>query len=166
MPIYEFYCEKCNTIYSFFSKSANTTKKPPCPKCGNRSLTRQMSMFAKIGNADAKDEADSDNLPIDETKMEKALDLLTREAEGMSDDDPRQAAKLMRKFTDATGASLGPSMEEAMRRMEAGEDPDQIEAEMGDIIEGEEPFIFDGKARVKKTTRKATPHRDETLYDL
>jgi putative FmdB family regulatory protein len=166
MPIYEFYCDICNTIYSFFSRSANTTKRPPCPKCRNRKLTRQMSTFAKIGNANAKDEVNSGDLPIDEAKMEKALDLLAREAEGMNDDDPRHAARLMRKFTDATGANLGPSMEEAMKRMEAGEDPDQIEAEMGDRIEGEEPFIFDGKTQVKGVKKRGTPRRDETLYDL
>jgi len=166
MPIYEFYCDICNTIYSFFSRSANTTKRPACPKCRNKKLTRQMSTFARIGNANAKDEVNSGDLPIDEAKMEKALDLLAREAEGMNDDDPRQAARLMRKFTDATGANLGPSMEEAMKRMEAGEDPDQIEAEMGDMIEGEEPFIFDGKTQIKGTRKRATPRRDETLYDL
>jgi len=125
-----------------------------------------MSTFARIGNASAKDEVNSGDLPIDEAKMEKALDLLAREAEGMNDDDPRHAARLMRKFTDATGANLGPSMEEAMKRMEAGEDPDQIEAEMGDMIEGEEPFIFDGKTQIKGTRKRATPRRDETLYDL
>jgi hypothetical protein len=53
-----------------------------------------------------------------------------------------------------------------MKRMEAGEDPDQIEAEMGDIIEGEEPFVFDGKTRIKGVRKRGTPRRDETLYDL
>jgi len=24
MPIYEFYCRKCNTLYNFFSRSVNT----------------------------------------------------------------------------------------------------------------------------------------------
>ncbi|MCK4728291.1 MAG: zinc ribbon domain-containing protein, partial [Desulfobacterales bacterium] len=33
MPIYEFYCEDCNTIFNFFSRSVNTTKRPPCPRC-------------------------------------------------------------------------------------------------------------------------------------
>jgi hypothetical protein len=28
MPIYEFYCEDCHTIFNFFSKNVNTTKKP------------------------------------------------------------------------------------------------------------------------------------------
>ena len=55
-------------------------------------------------------------------------------------------------------------MEEAIRRMEAGEDPERIEAEMGDIIEQEEPFVFDGNKGPRP--KRAEPHRDETLYDL
>ncbi|MGD2029649.1 MAG: zinc ribbon domain-containing protein, partial [Desulfobacterales bacterium] len=41
MPIYEFYCRDCNTIFNFFSKTINTTKKPKCPKCKTKTLTRQ-----------------------------------------------------------------------------------------------------------------------------
>ncbi|MDH3798752.1 MAG: zinc ribbon domain-containing protein, partial [Desulfobacterales bacterium] len=43
MPIYEFYCEDCNTIFNFFSKSVNTTKTPKCPNCKKKRLSRQMS---------------------------------------------------------------------------------------------------------------------------
>jgi putative FmdB family regulatory protein len=162
MPIYEFYCENCNTIFNFFSTSVNTTKRPLCPKCKENKLKRQMSTFARIKGT--KEQADMDDLPVDEAKMEKAMDLLAREADGINEDDPRQAARLMRKFTDATGASLGQSMEEALKRMEAGEDPEQIEAELGDAIEEDEPFIFEGKKGMR--VKGARPRRDETLYEL
>ena len=42
----------------------------------------------------------------------------------------------MRKLTDMTGLELGDGMQEALKRMDAGEDPDAIEAEMGDLLEG------------------------------
>jgi hypothetical protein len=48
--------------------------------------------------------------------------------------------------------------------MERGEDPEKIEQEMGDLLEGEDPFIFGAKA--KKGSRKPAPRIDETLYDL
>jgi hypothetical protein len=80
----------------------------------------------------------------------------------MNEDDPRQAAQLMRKLTDATGISLGSGMEEALHRLERGEDPDRIEEEMGDLLEGEGPFLSGGKG--KRGSRK--PRVDETLYDL
>ncbi len=101
---------------------------------------------------------------LDESKMEQAMNLLAREADHMDEDDPRQAANLMRKLTDMTGMNLGAGMEEALRRMEAGEDPEQIEAEMGDLLEEEDPFSFKGKS--SRSSKKRPPKVDEELYDL
>ncbi|MGA3208012.1 MAG: zinc ribbon domain-containing protein [Syntrophales bacterium] len=163
MPIYEFYCRRCNTIYSFFSKTMNTDKVPNCPKCRRVKLKKQMSIFSRVSGKENK--AADDGMPhIDEAKMEKAAAMLAGEADKINEDDPRQAAMLMRKLSDATGMNLGPGMEEALSRMERGEDPEKIEAEMGDLLEGEEPFIF-GEKR-KKGTGKPRPRIDETLYDL
>ncbi len=162
MPIYEFTCEKCNTVFSFFSRRINTTKIPACPKC-RRPLKRQMSLFAKVSRG-TEEPAGDGMPPFDEAKMEKAMAMLAGEAEKLNEDDPRQAAQLMRKLTDATGMNLGAGMEEALSRLEKGEDPDQIEAEMGDLLEGEEPFTIEGTG--KKSGRKPKPRVDETLYDL
>ena len=164
MPIYEFYCEDCHTIFNFFSKSVNTTKKPKCPSCKTKTLSRQMSAFAFTGKA--KEDSDMDDLPFDEGKMEKAMNMLAGEAENMNEEDPRQAANLMRKLTDMTGMELGSGMQEALKRMEAGEDPDAIEAEMGDLLEDEDPFLMPEKKGRAKGARRAAPRRDETLYDL
>ncbi|MBC8316378.1 MAG: zinc ribbon domain-containing protein [Desulfobulbaceae bacterium] len=159
MPIYEFYCSECNTLFNFFSRRINTTKQPLCPKC-NQTLQRQMSTFATIGKA--TESSDDFPLDIDESQMEKVLAGLAGEAGNINEDDPRQMANLMRKFSDQTGLSLGDGMEEALARMEAGEDPDKIEQEMGDILENEDPF---GK-KTKKSTKRSRPLIDETLYEL
>ena len=164
MPIYEFYCKDCHTIFNFFSRTVNVKKKPKCPKCKKKTLERQMSMFAFTGNA--QEDAGIDDLPIDEGKMEKAMQALAKETDNMNEDDPRQAADLMRKLTDMTGLELGPGMQEALSRMERGEDPDRIEAEMGDLLEGEDPFVLPGKKGRAKGGRRFEPFRDETLYDL
>jgi putative FmdB family regulatory protein len=162
MPIYEFYCDPCNTVFSFFSRGVNTARIPACPGC-RRPLKRQMSIFAKVSRG--KDEPAGDDMPpIDEAKMEKAMAMLAGEADKINEEDPRQAANLMRKLTEATGMNLGPGMEEALRRLERGEDPEQIEAEMGDLLESEEPFLFEAKGR--KGAKKPKPRVDETLYDL
>lgn len=162
MPIYEFYCKKCYMIFNFFSSTVNTEKRPLCPKCGKVTLERQMSVFSRVKNL-----AEGDDPPMpdmDESKMEQAMSLLAREAETMDENDPKQAANLMRKLSDMTGLNLGPGMQEALVRMEAGEDPDQIEAEMGDLLEGEDPFSFGEKA--SGPARKKPPRKDETLYEL
>ena len=113
-----------------------------------------------------EEDSDLDDLPFDEGKMEKAMQMLAGEAENMNEDDPRQAANLMRKLTDMTGLELGSGMQEALKRMEAGEDPDAIEAEMGDLLEDEEPFALPEKKGFGKGKMRLAPRRDETLYDL
>ena len=123
-----------------------------------------MSAFAFTGKD--KEDGEMEDLPFDEGKMEKAMNMLAGEAENINEDDPRQAANLMRKLTDMTGMELGSGMQEALKRMEAGEDPDAIEAEMGDLLEDEEPFLMPGKTGSTKGTKRAAPRRDETLYDL
>lgn len=165
MPIYEFYCEKCHTIYNFLSKTVNTEKIPDCPKCQHSRLQRQVSLFAAISGRKETDGMD-DMPPLDEAKMESAMGMLAQEAERMNEDDPRQAAQLMRKLSDATGLAMGPAMEEALSRMERGEDPDAIEAEMGDLLEAEEPFLLQEKGRQGRRGRQSRPNVDETLYEL
>jgi putative FmdB family regulatory protein len=162
MPIYEFFCDDCNTIFNFFARSVNTSKQPTCPRC-DKTLQRQMSAFAVTGRAKEGDLPD--DLPVDESKMEQAMQMLAGEAEHINEDDPKQAANLMRKLTNMTGLELGPGMEEALRRMERGEDPDQIEAEMGDILESEDPFQVAAKKGGRGMGRGA-PRHDDKLYDL
>jgi len=164
MPIYEFYCDQCHTIYNFFSRTVNTKKVPNCPKCENENLTRQVSLFAVTGKA--SEDGDLDDLPIDESKMERAMKVLAREADRIDENDPKQAANLMRKLTDMTGLELGSNMEEALRRMERGEDPEQVEAEMGDVLEEEEPFLLPGGKKKGGVTARPAPKKDDTLYDL
>lgn len=163
MPIYEFYCQDCNTIFNFFSKTVDTRKRPKCPKCKTKTLDRRMSAFAIAGRA--KEDGDTEDLPFDESKMERAMQMLAGEAENINEEDPKQAAHLMRKLTNVTGLELGAGMEEALRRMEKGEDPEQIEAEMGDMLENEDPFQLSAK-KGGRFGRRAAPVRDETLYDL
>lgn len=163
MPIYEFYCKDCHTVFNFFSPTVNTAKIPGCPRCKNPKLSRQISLFAVTGRAE---ENSMDDLPIDESKMEQAMAMMAREAEHINEDDPRQAAKLMRKLTDMTGMELGPTMEEALARMEKGEDPEKIEAEMGDLMGDEDPFILPGKKAGRHQNRKQPPMKDDALYDL
>jgi len=123
-----------------------------------------MSAFAFTGKA--KEGGEEEDLPFDESKMEKAMQMLAGEADRINEDDPRQAANLMRKLSNMTGMELGSGMEEAISRMERGEDPEQIEAEMGDLLESEDPFSFSGKKGKGGALVRRPPIKDETLYDL
>ncbi|MBC8183793.1 zinc ribbon domain-containing protein [candidate division KSB1 bacterium] len=164
MPVYEFFCGDCNTIYQFFSRTINTTKIPSCPHCKNAQLNRVASMFAAISGSSDKDSTGKDFPQIDEAKMEKAMVSLAKEADRIDEDNPRQAANLMRKLTKETGLKLGSGMEEALSRMEKGEDPDKIEKEMGDLLESEEPFLFEDQKT--KSHSKPRINREKKIYDL
>ncbi len=123
-----------------------------------------MSTFATIGKA--KEEGDDPLTGMDETKMEQAFTSLMNDAEGMNEDDPRQMATLMRKFSDKTGIHMGDAMEEAITRMEKGEDPDQIEKEMGDLLDGDDAFSLEGMKKKMLSAKDRPAMIDEKLYEL
>lgn len=175
MPIYEFFCPDCNTIFNFLSRTVNTQKVPSCPACKRIELDRKVSLFAVTGRAKEKSDTASggddpmDKLPFDEAKMAGALETLAKEAEHINEDDPRQAANLMRKLSDMTGIKYGDKMQEAIGRMESGEDPEAIEAELGDALEHEDPFQIPGMGddpKGKVGMRRSAPKHDDTLYEM
>ena len=143
----------------------DTEKIPACPKCGYIKLERRPSVFATLKNK-GKDEGEMPEgmPPLDESRMERAMAMLSREAQSLDEDDPKQAAQLMRKLTEASGLKMGPGMEEALARLEQGEDPEQIEQELGDLIEEENPFLTGDKGVT--IPQKTRPKTDDTLYDL
>ncbi len=170
MPIYEFYCSHCHTVFNFFARRPDTTKQPACPKCQRPKLQRKLSRFA-ISKGRVEPGEGEDDLPpgMDEAAMEAAMSELAQEAEGINEDDPRQMARMMRKLFEKTGMQAGEGMEEAMRRLEAGEDPDKLDEEMGDLLDGDEsPFGEAGRGRTlgNLAQKLRPPAVDETLYDL
>lgn len=133
-----------------------------CPKCSKGPLERLISRFSVLRGAKQQDDIGMPEL--DESRLQKAMSLLEREAKNINEDDPGQAAHLMRKLFDTTGLDLGSGIEEALRRMEAGEDPDKIEEEIGDILNGED--ILKASPKASQKVREKPPERDETLYHL
>lgn len=168
MPIYEFYCRQCHTLYSFFARRVDTQTVPPCPKHANHPLQRQMSRFAISKGRGEAAEADTEMPPgMDDEKMEQAMMQLAGEAEGMNEDDPQAMARMMRKLMETTGMRMGAGMEEAIRRMEAGEDPDKVEEDMGPLLDSEDPFgPSENPLRALQRRLQEAPNVDPQLYDM
>ncbi len=172
MPIYEFYCPDCHMIFNFFSLKVNTTKIPSCPKCGREKLERRFSVFSiRKGSSDRgeSDEAIPGLENIDESKLESVIEKMGREIENIDEENPAQIAKVMRRFCEETGLRFGPGVEEAIRRMEAGEDPEKIEEDLGDVLENEDELfqIKSLRSSLKDLKKKLSPPAvDDKLYDL
>ncbi|MBL9129511.1 MAG: zinc ribbon domain-containing protein [Verrucomicrobiales bacterium] len=143
MPIYEFACPKCRRIYSFLSKRIRQERSPVCPKCGCKDLVKQMSGFAMLKGVSepapaAGGDADSEPLPdIDESKMERVMSELERDMGHLDENNPRHVAHMMKKMKDVLPAGTVPKeLDIAIRRLEKGEDPEKVEADMGDVLGG------------------------------
>lgn len=168
MPIYEFYCEPCHRIYSFLSRAINTERAPDCPRCGQRQLARRASSFAISKGRPEQAQGEDAGVPdLDEGKLMQLMQELGPEAESLSEEDPRQAAHMMRRLFDATGLPIGSGMEEALRRMAAGEDPEKVEQDLGDSLE-QDPFSPGaGKRSLASLRRRLLPPTVDThLYEL
>jgi putative FmdB family regulatory protein len=178
MPIYEFYCRDCHRVMSFLSRAVNTEKTPACPHCGRSDLARRASAFAisKGRKEEPKPEAPP-GPDFDEARLEKAMAALGGDLDSLDENDPRQGAQLMRKLFSATGMPVAGGMEEALKRMEAGEDPEKIEEEMGDVFEqdpfggllggeGGEKDASPGEKRLGRLRRMLPPAHDPELYEM
>ena len=57
---------------------------------------------------------------LDETRLEGAMSSVLGDFADGAEDDPRQLARLLQRFSDAAGLEPGPKMEEMIRRLEGG----------------------------------------------
>ena len=162
MPVYEFLCGACNRIYSFHSFKVDTSKIPRCPKCGAEGLTRVPSSFGvRAGSPGGEEHSAGHGEPdFDDPRVEREMMRFAAELENMDENDPKAMAAAVRKMTEIAGEKVTPAMEEMIRRLEAGEDPERIEEELGDALEEEMgeggPGGFGG----------APPERDGGLYPM
>jgi putative FmdB family regulatory protein len=141
MPIYEFACPECRKIFNFLSKRVNPGRLPACPKCGNRNLKKQISRFATIRRAgetaaDPDSEGAEGAMPgPEDPRMARAMAEMERDMEHMDENNPKHMAQMMRKMKDLMPPGMVPKeIDTAIRRLESGEDPEKIEADMGDVL--------------------------------
>ncbi|NDE99001.1 MAG: zinc ribbon domain-containing protein, partial [Verrucomicrobia bacterium] len=143
MPIYEFACPKCRVIFNFFSQRINPDRTPACPKCGNKKMRKQMSRFAMTKGlkepAAAAPSDDAEGGPpmpdMDDPRVMRAMNEMERDMEHLDENNPKHMAHMMRKMKDMMPAGTMPKeLDIAIKRLEAGEDPEKIEADMGDVL--------------------------------
>jgi hypothetical protein len=185
MPIYEYYSPDTNRIYSFYAKTlAQGRLTPRCPDNPKARMVKLISAFT-IGGARRK--AEESTAPAsaaagpgaegaDDAKLNAAMEAMEREFAHVDENDPRAMARMMRRMAELGGEKLDESMEEVVRKLEEGADPDTLEEQLGDQFGGqsEEPGTYpeppaaraaESPATRKFKVRRPPPSRDPKLYD-
>jgi len=137
MPLYEFYCKPCNTIFTFYAKTAGVNKMPCCPRCA-QTLERRMSLFAfsqKLRGPEA--------LPLKPSRAEEGMRKLRQELDRLRDKDPKEAERFKKKFEKWAGVMVDYNVHPRLRTVDDENDSCQP---------------------VSRETNE--PLRDEAIYEL
>jgi hypothetical protein len=115
----------------------------------------------------------------EDAKMEAAMGAMEKEFSSVDENDPKAMARMMRRMSEVTGEKIDGEMEEVVRKLEEGADPDSLEEQMGGEAPGEpDPYGENpgmggppGEAKEQKEARhrfkvrRLPPRRDPKLYD-
>ncbi len=174
MPIYEYYCPQNHTIYQFYAKTlAQGRLTPRCPDNPKFEMRKLVSGFA-IGSGAKAETSEASPAPgrgdaAEDARMDAALGAMEREFSGVDENDPRAMARMMRKMSELTGEKIDGEMEEVVRKLEEGADPESLEEQLGgEPPEDGGPTETPGDAKETKHRFKArmtAPRKDPKLYD-
>jgi hypothetical protein len=173
MPIYEFYCPQNHRIYQFYARTlAQGRAPPPCPDNPRFRMEKVLSPFAVVGSGPRKGVEGAGDPgpggPAADARMEAAMGAMEREFAHVDENDPRAMGRMIRRMAELTGEKMGGEMEEVVRKLEEGADPDSLEDELGSGPGGEEgaPASADEPApRRRPRAWQGAPVRDPKLYD-
>jgi hypothetical protein len=182
MPIYEYYCPDNNRIYQFYAKTlAQGRTVPKCPDNPAHRMVKMLSAFSVVGRR-AEEPAPGGSADAaqaggpDDARMEAAMGAMEGEFANVDENDPRAMGRMMRRMAELTGERMDGEMEEVVRKLEEGADPDSLEDAFGsEGAPGEEdtPGSEPGPApaqdspgpRARARLRRGPPIRDPKLYD-
>lgn len=178
-----------HTIYQFYAKTfAQGQSVPKCPENSSFRMQKIVSSFAiNRGGRKGEQEPTDPALgaaaadPAEDARMEAAMGAMEKEFASVDENDPRAMARMMRRMADLTGEKIDGEMEEVVRKLEEGADPDTLEDQLGggagdDAGGGMDDPMGEGggmpganpEPKEKKhrfRIRRAQPRRDPTLYD-
>ncbi|MES2694083.1 MAG: FmdB family transcriptional regulator [Verrucomicrobiota bacterium] len=191
MPIYEYYCPDNHTIYQFFAKTlAQGQSTPRCPANPKFRMKKVVSAFAitsggggKNETADAPVSADASD-PMQDARTEAAMNAMETEFANVDENNPKEMGRMMRRLSELAGEKIDGEMEEVVRKLEEGTDPDSLEehfkADDGDGAdesmggmdgmagmgsEGVEGAAGPKESKHRFRVKRAAPRRDPQLYD-
>lgn len=122
MPTYDFVCNACGKRFDvFLTFSEYGHKEVHCAHCESADIRRRMTKvrIAKSGGA----------------RLETMADEFIGFDGGQ--DDPKALGQMMRKMGHEMGEDLPEEFNEVVERLESGQPPDEIEASLPDLQNGD-----------------------------
>jgi truncated hemoglobin YjbI len=179
MPIYEFYSPDTRKIYTFYARSLQSSSITPICPCGKDFKMQKMySGFSVTGSSSKKEDTgpnaneDDPFANMSEKQASHVMQELEKNLGGMDDEnpDPRQMGKMMRKMCELTGEKMDSVMEEVVRKLEEGANPEELEEKMGGQMEEMESGSSgadDSEEKCKRPRSRNLPvTRDPVLYEM
>ncbi len=119
MPIYEYRCQRCGKRVSLFVRSFSAAGQaaPACPSCHSQDLRRLVSRVAVLTSEESRLESLADPTSLGD----------------VDENDPRSVGRWMRRMGQEVGEDLGPEFDQVVDRLEAGQDPEEIEKDLPDL---------------------------------
>ena len=111
MPIYEFFCRKCNTQSSILVRSVAQPLTAKCPACGSGDLVRLISRFAYHKSMKTIHEESGDPQRFSSPDYYK---------------DPRNIGRSTEKKFKEMGLDMPPQVQEMIQASREGEMPESV----------------------------------------
>ncbi len=119
MPAYQYRCLNCKKRFELFMSYSEYGKKAvTCPHCTSDQVQRRIGRIRVAKSEESR--LESFGSPEDMAGLEN---------------DPRALGQMMRKMGNEMGEDLGPEFSEVVGRLEAGQDPDEIEKALPELGE-------------------------------
>jgi NAD-dependent SIR2 family protein deacetylase len=123
VPVYEFLCEPCNTLFSFYSKIMRSSADcPACPRCGGV-LHKRVTAFSVVERS--RSVKSLENLPFNEQRLADGMKKFRAEHARLRDENPARADAMLKKFSRwLGGAHLEEDRKRALQRVLESDEPD------------------------------------------
>lgn len=116
MPSYDYRCNDCKrrVVLTYKTYADYDTAVPTCPNCKSKNLTRTISRIGLARSESSRFSSIDDDNAIEE----------------LANSDPATLGRFMRRMGNEVGQDLGQEFNEVVGRLERGEDPAAIEADL------------------------------------
>ena len=119
MPDYQYRCLNCKKRFEIFmTYSEYGTRQVGCPHCQSENVQRRIGRI-RVARSE-------------ESRLENLADPSS--LAGL-EDDPKALGHMMRQMSREMGEDMGPEFDEVIDRLEAGQDPEEIESAIPDLGE-------------------------------